>query len=84
MDLEASEPTGKLYRRPLRATRGGPLYNAFPYPTKISPEAIGLLIASHTKPNEVVLDSFAGSGMTGLGAILCAKPTDSMKREAKA
>jgi|GEM_PF-1256163 len=38
----------QLYERAMRSTRGGPLFNAFSYPTKISPEAIALFIAAHT------------------------------------
>lgn len=64
-----------LYRKPLPSTRTGPLYNAFSYPTKISPEAIGIFIATHTEPGATILDTFAGSGTTGLGAMLCDKPT---------
>lgn len=71
-----------LYRQATRSTRGGPLFNAFPYPTKISPETIALFIASHTSPGALVLDCFGGSGTTGLGAILCACPTDDMRAEA--
>lgn len=71
-----------LYGRPMRSTRSGPLFNAFPYPTKISPEAIALFIATHTKPGATVFDGFAGSGSTGVAAILCDNPTDEMKREA--
>lgn len=72
-----------LYDSPIRSTRGGALFNAFPYPTKISPETIALFIASHTEPGATVFDGFAGSGTTGLAAILCDCPTDNMKREAK-
>jgi len=72
-----------LYKRAIRSTRGGPLFNAFPYPTKISPEAIALFIAFHTSPGATVLDCFSGSGTTGLGAILCACPTDNMRDEAQ-
>lgn len=72
-----------LYREPARSTRGGPLFNAFPYPTKISPEAIALFIASHTSPGATVLDCFAGSGTTGLAAILCGDPTDQMRQDAE-
>jgi hypothetical protein len=43
---------GKL--RPLAATRTGAVYTAFPYPTKISPEAIALFIAVHTQPGDTV------------------------------
>jgi len=68
----------RLYLNPLPSTRTGPLYNAFSYPTKISPEAIALFIATHTKPGAVVLDAFGGSGTTGLGALLCDRPTKAM------
>lgn len=72
-----------LYRTPARSTRGGPLFNAFPYPTKISPEAIALFVAAHTAPGATVLDGFAGSGSTGLAAILCGQPTDQMRQDAQ-
>ena len=79
-DIEAGYQA--LYDRPVRSTRGGPLFNAFPYSTKISPEAIALFIAAHTDPGATVLDAFAGSGSTGVAAILCGCPTDEMRREA--
>lgn len=72
----------KLYETPLPASRTGPLYNAFSYPTKISPEAIAIFIATHTRPGATVLDTFGGSGTTGLAALLCDSPTDVMKEMA--
>ena len=72
-----------LYERPLKAARTGVLFSAFPYPTKISPETIALFIAAHTKPGETVFDGFAGSGTTGIAALLCSNPTEEMKKEAK-
>ena len=72
-----------LYANPLPSTRTGPLYNAFSYPTKISAEAIAVFIACHTQPGEVVLDTFAGSGTAGLGALLCDKPTPEMIKMAQ-
>lgn len=68
-----------LYEHAVPSTRTGPLYNAFSYPTKISPEAIALFVALHTRPGDTVLDVFAGSGTTGIAAKLCAKPTDEMR-----
>jgi DNA methylase len=59
------------------------LYGAFPYPTKISPEAIALFIAAHTKPGDTVFDGFAGSGTTGLAALLCENPSQQLQDEAK-
>jgi DNA modification methylase len=73
----------KLYKNPLPSNRIGPLYNAFSYPTKISPEAIALFIACHTQIGETIMDPFAGSGTTGLGAKLCDNPTPEMLKAAK-
>jgi DNA modification methylase len=67
-----------LYLNPLPSARSGPLYNAFPYPTKISPEAIAIFIATHTKPGDTILDTFGGSGTTGIATLLCDKPTEKM------
>lgn len=75
-DIEA------LYSKPLPSTRSGPLYNAFSYPTKISPEAIAVFIATHTRPGSRILDVFGGSGTTGLATLLCDKPTEAMIRMA--
>lgn len=72
----------RLYSTPLPASRKGPLYNAFSYPTKISPEAIAVFLAAHTKPGDTVLDTFGGSGTTGLAALLCDRPTDLMREMA--
>lgn len=72
-----------LYSSPLPASRSGALYNAFSYPTKISPEAIAIYIACHTKVGDKVLDPFAGSGTTGLATMLCDHPTQNMIETAK-
>jgi hypothetical protein len=72
-----------LYARSLPATRSGSLYGAFPYPTKISPEAIALFIAAHTKPGDTVFDGFAGSGTTGLATLLCENPSPELREQAK-
>ena len=68
-----------MFSKPLPSTRSGAFYNTFPYPTKISPEAIAVYIASLTQPGDVVLDAFSGSGSTGIAALLCEYPTDRMK-----
>ncbi|MBV9201627.1 MAG: DNA methylase N-4/N-6 [Alphaproteobacteria bacterium] len=72
----------RLYARALPASRAGALYGAFPYPTKISPEAIALFIAAHTKPGDAVFDGFGGSGTTGLAAQLCGTPSAEMRSAA--
>ena len=72
-----------LYSQPLPSNRKGALYNAFPYPTKISPEAIAIYIACHTEVGDNVIDPFAGSGTTGLATLLCDTPTEEMISQAE-
>ena len=67
-----------LYSQPLPSDRTGALYNAFSYPTKISAESVAVFIACHTKPGDRILDVFGGSGSTGIGALLCQRPTERM------
>ena len=71
-----------LYGRAITAKRTGALFGAFPYPTKISPETIALYIASHTHPGATVFDGFAGTGTTGLAALLCENPPKELREEA--
>ena len=73
----------QLYSKPLPSSRTGAFYNTFPYPTKISPEAIAVYIACATRPGATVLDAFAGSDSTGIAALLCEHPTERMKTIAK-
>ena len=78
-----SQEINALYERALLAKRAGALYGAFPYPTKISPEAIALFIGVHTQPGDTVFDGFAGSGTTGLAALLCERPSAELRGEAQ-
>ena len=49
--------------------RTDPIYNCHAYLTKVPIGAIQPFIRAFTKPGEVVVDFFAGSGMTGLAAL---------------
>ncbi len=53
---------------PARGSRSSPVFNAHSYHTKVPPEAIEPYIEHHTRPGAVVLDPFAGTGMTGVAA----------------
>ena len=53
--------------------RTDPIYNCHAYLTKVPVGAIQPFIQTFTKPGEVVVDFFAGSGMTGLAALMRAK-----------
>jgi DNA modification methylase len=48
-----------------------PLYKAHGYHTKVPHQAIVPSILHYTKPGDLVLDAFGGSGMTGVAAAFC-------------
>jgi len=47
------------------------IYNAHGYHTKVPHKAIMRYILHYTQPNDVILDAFCGTGMTGVAAQLC-------------
>lgn len=53
--------------------RNTSIYAAHSYPTKQPPETIRPFIEHFTRPGDVVLDPFAGSGMTGVAACLAGR-----------
>jgi DNA modification methylase len=53
--------------------RGSAFYLAHSYHTKVPPEAITPFLEHFTKPGDVVLDPFCGSGMTGVAAALAGR-----------
>ena len=51
-----------------------PLYRAHGYHTKVPHRAIVPSILHYTKPGDIILDGFCGSGMTGVAAQWCETP----------
>ena len=45
------------------------VYDTHTYHTKVPPAAIATFIEAHTRPGDIVLDPFSGSGMTGVAAL---------------
>ncbi len=72
------EPSESYNREPFAADvsegKQDPICMAHTYHTKVPYRAIMRYILHYTSPGDVVLDSFAGTGMTGLAAQLCANP----------
>jgi DNA modification methylase/predicted RNA-binding Zn-ribbon protein involved in translation (DUF1610 family) len=50
------------------------IYSAHSYHTKVPHKAIMRAILHYTSPGDLVLDGFAGSGMTGVAAQMCGHP----------
>lgn len=64
--------------------KGNAFYKAHSYPTKVPHPAIMRFILHYTRPGDVVLDGFAGSGMTGVAAQACANPEPKVKKAIEA
>lgn len=58
----------KPYGQAIAAGKNTYVYDAHTYHTKVPPQGIELLIDYYTRPGDVVLDPFCGSGMTGVAA----------------
>jgi len=54
--------------------KNNPIYNAHSYHTKVPHPVIMRHILHYTQPGDIVLDGFAGTGMTGVAAQLCDHP----------
>lgn len=63
-DFEVNEP----YAADVSEGKYHPFYKFHPYPTKIPHKAISKYIGHYTQDGDIILDGFAGTGMTGLSA----------------
>jgi predicted RNA-binding Zn-ribbon protein involved in translation (DUF1610 family) len=61
--------------------KADPIYQAHAYHTKVPHLAIVPSILHFTEPGDIVLDGFAGSGMTGIAAQWCGTAPASYRRE---
>lgn len=73
------DPETDDYERPpfaadIKEGKNDPIYNAHSYHTKVPPRSIIPYILHYTKPGDVILDPFCGSGMTGVAAQMCSDP----------
>jgi predicted RNA-binding Zn-ribbon protein involved in translation (DUF1610 family) len=74
--------TDNYFREPFakdtKVGKNSAIYNAHSFHTKVPPEGIVPYILHYTEPGDLILDPFAGSGMTGVAAMMCAKPLRSI------
>lgn len=69
------DPDEKYLKTPFSADvtegKNHPLYSTHSYHTKVPHRAIMRYMLHYTKPGDIVLDGFGGSGMTGVAAAAC-------------
>lgn len=79
------EATDDYHREPFAADvsegKSDAIYNAHTYHTKVPYKAIMRYILHYTKPGDVVLDGFCGTGMTGVAASKCGNPDEMFKAQ---
>jgi DNA modification methylase len=64
----AAKEVSQPYSESISAGKNTHVYDAHTYHTKVPPQGIEKLIEYYTRPGDVVLDPFCGSGMTGIAA----------------
>lgn len=74
-DFHVDEP----YASDVSEGKNNPIYNAHSYHTKVPHPAIMRYLLHYTQPGDIVLDAFAGTGMTGVAAQVCNSPEPSLK-----
>ena len=66
-DFNVDEP----YASDISEGKNNPIYTAHSYHTKVPHPAIMRYILHYTQPGDIILDGFAGTGMTGVAARFC-------------
>ena len=74
-DFEVKEP----YAYGISQGKNSAIYNAHTYHTKVPYEIIMRYILHYTQPGDIILDGFAGTGMTGVAAASCGQPESETK-----
>lgn len=68
------------YTSGIKVGKNSVIYNAHTYHTKVPHQIIMRYILHYTQPGDIVLDSFAGTGMTGVAASTCNSPDFETKK----
>lgn len=71
-DEESDDEGKKPFTEDVSEDKHDLIYNIHTYHTKVPPKAIMTYLEHYTKPNDLVLDVFGGSGMTGVATQMCA------------
>jgi len=79
LHVKPYDATTDDYERPpfaadIKEDKNDAIYNAHSYHTKVPPRSIIPYILHYTRPGDLVLDPFCGSGMTGVAVQMCTNP----------
>ena len=66
-DFEVNEP----YPLGIKAGKNHSIYNAHSYHTKVPHEITTRFLLYYSQPGDIVIDTFSGTGMTGVGGSYC-------------
>jgi DNA modification methylase len=66
-DFKVIEP----YPEDIKSGKNHAIYNAHTYHTKVPHEITTKFLLYYTQPSDIIIDSFAGTGMTGVGGSFC-------------
>ena len=79
------EETDDYHREPFAADvsegKYDPIYKLHTYHTKVPHLAIMRYVMNYTKPGDIVLDGFCGTGMLGVAANMCKNPPVEVKQK---
>lgn len=76
-DFEVKEP----YAADISDIKNDSVYRAHTYHTKVPHTIVMRYLLHYTQPGDVVLDGFAGTGMTGLACQTCDAPSDEITKK---
>ncbi|TCN74252.1 DNA methylase [Vibrio crassostreae] len=76
-----SNEKAKPYSADVSVGKTDSLYRAHSYHTKVPHKAIVPALLNYTKPGDIVLDAFSGTGMTALAAQYCENPPKQFRDE---
>ena len=80
LSFHVNEP----YGHDVKEGVNNPVYNAHSYHTKVPHPAIMRFLLHYTQPGDIVIDSFAGTGMCGVAANACENPDTETKHKIEA
>ena len=80
-DQKTDNYHAKPFTSDISEGKGGAIYKAHTYHTKVPHEAIARYILHYTQPGDIVLDAFSGCGMTGVAGAFCRNPDSEFKQK---